>query len=60
MNPILQDNRNSMIQKFNQFKKTITGDPEQMVKELLNSGQMSQEQFEELKQQAQLFSSFLR
>ena len=60
MNPILQDNRNGMIQKFNQFRRTITGDPEQMVKELLKSGQMTQEQFEELKQQAQIFSSFLR
>lgn len=60
MNPILQDNRNGMIQKFNQFRKTITGDPETMVKDLLRSGQMTQEQFEDLKKQAQIFSSFLK
>lgn len=37
-----------MIQQFNEFQKTFQGDPKAKVQELLNSGQMSQAQFNEL------------
>lgn len=50
------------IQMFNQFKNSFQGDPKQQVEQLLKSGQMSQQQFNQLQQQAtqfqQLLSSF--
>lgn len=49
----------NMIQQFNQFRSTFQGNPQQKVQELLNSGQMSQEQFNQLSQMAQQFRSFI-
>lgn len=49
-----------MIQQFNQFKQTFQGDPKQQVQNLLNSGQMSQEQFNQLSSIAQSFQQFIK
>ena len=38
---------------FQQFKQSFQGDPQQEVKRLLNSGQMSQQQYNQLQQMAQ-------
>lgn len=40
------------MQEFNQFKQTINGNPQQMVQQMLNDGRMSQQQFNQLSQQA--------
>lgn len=42
----------NFLTQFNQFKSTFTGNPEQQVKQLLSSGQMSQQQFEQIAQTA--------
>ena len=47
----------NMIQQFQQFKANFQGDPRQRVQELLNSGQMSQQQFNYLSNLAQQFQS---
>ena len=49
-----------MIQKFNEFRQNLTGDPRQIVQNLLNSGQMSQSQFNQLSQMANEFQKYLR
>lgn len=50
-----------MIQQFAQFKKSMQGKNAQaIVQELLNNGQMSKEQFEQLKEQAQVLQSILK
>lgn len=63
-NPMMQQlNRQqpNMIQQFQQFKQQLVGkDPQAIVMDLLNSGQMSQQQFEQLKVQAQQMQKFLR
>ena len=41
-----------MITQLNQFRQTFQGDPRQQVQQLLNSGRMSQEQFNQLSQMA--------
>ena len=41
-----------MMTQLNQFKQTFQGDPRQQVQQLLNSGRMSQEQFNQLSQMA--------
>ena len=38
----------SFAEQFNQFRNGIQGDPRKQVEELLRSGKMSQEQFNEL------------
>lgn len=65
INPILSqlkpNNPIAMLQQFNQFRQQMAGkDPEAMVNELLRSGKMSQQQFEQLKAQAQSFMSLLK
>lgn len=48
-----------MINQFNQFKKNFTGDPKQQVQELLDSGQMTQQQFNQLSQAATQFQQLM-
>ena len=72
MNPILEQlnrtqttvSRNNpieMLKQFNEFKRSMQGkDPQKIVMDLLNSGRMSQQQFEFLKQQAQQLQNFLK
>ena len=49
-NPMSQ--MGNFINQFNQFRQTFMGNPEAQVKQLLQSGQMSQAQFEQLAQTA--------
>lgn len=58
---VMPNNPLVMISQFNDFKKQMAGkDPKAMVEELLKSGKMSQQQFEQLKEQAQSLSSILK
>ena len=41
-----------MIQRFNQFRQAFQGDPRQQVQQLLNSGKVSQEQYNQAVQMA--------
>ena len=49
-NPLGQ--MNDFISQFNNFRSTFSGNPEQQVKQLLNSGKMSQDQFNQFAQTA--------
>lgn len=51
---------NNLLTRFQQFKSQFNGDPQQKVQELLNSGKMSQTQFNQLAQMAQQFKGFFR
>ena len=42
----------NMITQLNQFRQTFQGNPKQQVQQLLNSGKMSQEQFNQLSRMA--------
>ena len=51
----------NMLKLFKQFKQLMSGkDPKAAVMQLLTEGQMSQEQFSELKEMAKEFSSLLK
>lgn len=41
-----------IIQRLQQFRQTITGDPQQQVQQLLNSGRVSQQQYNQAVQMA--------
>lgn len=49
-----------MIQKFNQFKQTFTEDPKEEVMKLLQSGQMSQNQLNQLQMMAKEFEKLIK
>lgn len=64
-NPMQQtqsaSNPMQMIAQFRQFAKSMTPQKAQrQIEKMLTSGQMSQEQFESLKQQAQSFMQLLK
>ena len=59
--PQQTNNPLQLIQQFNQFRQQLGNrNPKQMVEQLLSSGQMSQQQFEQLQQQAQSLQSILK
>ena len=41
----MQNNLQTVMQRFNQFRQMFTGDPRQQVQSLLNSGKISQSQY---------------
>ena len=49
-----------MMQQFQQFRQTFQGDPKKEVERLLQSGQMSQQQLNQLQAMAQQFMGFLK
>ena len=49
-----------MIQQFQQFRQQFQGDPKQEVQNLLNSGQMSQQQYNQLQGMATQFQNLLK
>lgn len=56
MNPLYEQLNppagNNMISQFLQFRKTFTGNPQEMVQNLLNTGRVSQAQVNKYAQQA--------
>lgn len=50
MNPF--GNIQNLMGQLNQFRNNLNGDPKQQVQELLNSGRMSQTQYNQLSQMA--------
>ena len=60
-NPMMNTfgNMQNFMNQFNTFRNSFQGDPKQQVQELLNSGQMSQSQFNQLSQMATQLHSML-
>lgn len=52
-------NFTNLISQFNNFKQNFQGDPKQQVQNMINSGQMSQSQFNQLAQLATQFQNLL-
>lgn len=58
MNPLyneMQSNNGNMLQRFQQFRQNFHGNPQQQVQQLLNSGKVSQQQYNQAVQMAQQF-----
>ena len=62
-NPIQERFQNgynqNMFTQFQQFQQNFQGDPRQQVQMLLNSGRMSQEQFNQLSNMANQFMQMM-
>lgn len=50
----------NLVSNFKQFKQNFIGDPRQQVQELLNSGRMTQEQFDYLQNMAKSLTGVLK
>ena len=49
----------NMMQSLNQFRQNLQGDPKQQVQQLLNSGKMTQSQYNQLSQMATQIQNML-
>lgn len=58
--PINNNGFANMMSQFQQFKQNFSGDPQQQVQQLLNSGQMSQQQFNQLSTMATQFQNMMK
>lgn len=54
------NNMMRMFQQFNQFRNNFKGDPKAQVYQLLNSGKMTQAQFNQLAQIANQFQKLMK
>lgn len=62
MNPIYDQfgKNNDLMQRFEQFKQSVQGDPKQIVQQMLNRGQITQEQFNRASQIANQMMRFMK
>ena len=54
------NNMTNLLSQFNQFRSTFSGNPEAQVKQMIQNGQMSQEQFNEIAQMANQLYRFIK
>ena len=57
MNPLYEQmsgQQNNFLQQFQQFKNNFHGDPKQQIQQLLNSGKITQNQYNIAVQKAQM------
>lgn len=61
MNPLFNQMQpqNNFMQRFQQFQQMFRGDPRQQVQQLLNSGKVSQQQYNNAVQMAQQFQRMM-
>ena len=52
-------NMTGMVQQFQQFRNSFRGDPKQQVQQMLNSGRISQQQYDQAVQMANQFQGLL-
>lgn len=50
---------NSILQQFQEFKNSFKGDPRQQIQQMLNSGQITQQQYDNAVKMANQFQQFL-
>jgi ABC-type transporter Mla subunit MlaD len=59
-NPTPTGDLTNFLNRFNQFSSQFSGNPETRVKQLLQSGQMSQEQFNQFAQTANMLRKLIK
>lgn len=62
MNPLyeqMNQGGNNIMQRFLQFKQNFKGNPQEQIQQLLNSGRVTQEQYNAAVQKAQMLQKML-
>ena len=54
-----QNNMSGLMQRFQQFQQMFKGDPRQQIQQLMNSGRVSQSQYNNAVQMAQQFQKMM-
>lgn len=52
-----QNTYKNMMQQFEQFRKNFTGNPQEKIQQMLNSGQITQQQYNAAVQKANMIKS---
>lgn len=52
-------NQNNILQRFNQFRNSFRGDPKEQIQQMLNSGKITQEQYNQAVQKANMLKNML-
>ncbi len=61
MNPLNNlTNQNNFFQRFFTFRQNFKGDPQQTIQQLLQSGKVTQEQYDKAVQMAQQFRHMIK
>ncbi len=65
MNPIFQqmngqNGKNNFFQQFQSFKNSFRGDPQQIIQQMLNSGRITQQQYDNAVKMANQFRQFIK
>ena len=53
-------NIQQLLQQFNQFKNQFRGDPRQQIQQMLNSGKITQAQYDQAVKMANSLSQYLK
>ena len=53
------NNPNDLIQQFMKFRNNFKGDPREQIQQMLNSGRISQQQYDQAVRMAQQFQRML-
>lgn len=53
------NNMQGLLNRFQQFRNTFSGNPQQQIQQMLNSGKITQSQLDAAVQQAQQFKNML-
>jgi len=51
---------NNFMKQFNEFKKTITGNPQEQLQQLMNSGKITQAQYNQAVQKATMIKNMAK
>ena len=57
---LLPPNIQTVLSQFQQFKQNFRGDPRQQVQQMLNSGQISQQQYNQAVQMASELQKYIK
>lgn len=60
MNAMPNNNMMQMVQQLMRFKQSFKGDPRQQVQQMLNSGQVTQEQYNRAVQMANMLQQMMK
>lgn len=59
LNPAQPGTGNDLLSRFNQFRQSFNGNPQEMIQQMMNSGRISQAQYNSAVQQAQQLAKVL-
>lgn len=55
----MNNNQNDIVHRFQQFKQSFKGNPQQQIQQMLNSGRITQQQYNQAVQKAQTLAKLL-